>query len=373
MMELYLANCRHFLDEDDLSVTQQRFPGSNEWAEIYNLITTNTILVDRSQDIVLPYRFKLAEFNRLPTDLTNFDMSYADCCDKRACELIAKSKRLNLPIYVFYSGGIDSTLMLVALLKNLDPKDYDRIVVVMSLDSIRENPNFYYNHIRGKLQITSSDRMSMLFDKSCIILAGEHNDQLFGTDVISEFSRQFNFQLIHEIYTREIVTDFFIKVGMTESGANIWFDLLDNHAKNAPCEIKTIFDFFWWLNFNFKWQSVFFRMLLRVDFDARKHVDQEFVETYFHHFYSEDYFQKWSMINMNLKIKDNWSTYKWLAKDYIFDYTRDEIYRTEKQKAPSLFKLFLQKDTPIALTTDYKYLYEVDPTEIYVPNNSFVR
>lgn len=372
-MELFLANCRHFLDDDPLSITQNRFPGSTEWAEIYNLITTNTILVDRSQDIVLPYRFKLAEFNRLPTDLTNFDMTYAQCCDRRACELIEKSKRMNLPIYIFYSGGIDSTLMVISFLKNLEPTDLDRIVIVMSMDSIRENPNFYYNHIRNKLKIISSDRMSMLFNKKCLILAGEHNDQLFGTDVIAEFSRQFGFELIHEPYDRKLVTEFFMKVGMSENGANIWFDILDNHAKNAPCEIKTIFHFFWWLNFNFKWQSVFFRMLLRVEYDAREYVDQEFVETYFHHFYSEHYFQKWSMLNMHLKIKDNWATYKWLAKDYIYDYTKDEIYRDHKEKAPSLFKLFLQKDTPVALTSEYKYLYEVDPTEIYVPNNSFVR
>lgn len=364
--QLYLANCRVFLDREEL-------PGSNEWAEIYKLIHTNTVLVDRSQDLVLPYRFKLAEYNKLPTDLANFNMTYEQCCEQRAHDLYQKSKLLNLPLYIFYSGGIDSTLVVICFLKVIPKEDLDRLVIVLSLDSIRENLRFYHKHIRGKLKTISSERMSMLFDKRALIVGGEHNDQLFGTDVIADFTNKFNFSEIHEPYTREVVTEFYLKRGMSEKGANIWYELIHEHAKNAPCEIKTIFEYFWWLNFNFKWQSVFFRMLLRTDVQIRNVIDKEFVETYFHHFYSEDYFQKWSMTNKSMKIKDNWSTYKWLAKDMIFDYTKDGEYKRDKQKAPSLYKLFLQKDTPVALTTDYKYIYNIEPSEFYVPDNSFVR
>lgn len=366
MNELYLANCRVFLEKFE-------YPGSAEWSEIYKLINTNTVLVDRSQNLTLPYNFKLAEFNRLPTELDNFNMTYEQCCDQRACELYEKSKRMNLPLYVFYSGGIDSTLVIVSFLRNIPKEDLERLVVVMSLDSIRENPNFYYNHIRGKLNTISSEKMSMLFDKRALLVGGEHNDQLFGTDIISEFSNKFDFSRIHEPYSREVVTDFYKQLDMTEHGANLWYDIVDEHAKKAPIEIKSIFEYFWWLNFNFKWQSVFFRMLLRIDVQARENIDQEFVETYFHHFYSESYFQKWSMINKSMKIKDNWATYKWLPKELIYDYTKDEIYRRDKQKAPSLYKLFLQKETPTALTSDYKYIYDLEPSEFYVPDNSFVR
>jgi hypothetical protein len=366
MKELYLANCKTFLDKDE-------FPGSSHWAEIYKLINTNTVLVDRSQDIVLPYRFKLAEFNRLPTDLDNFNMTYEQCCDQRAVELYEKSKRMDLPLYVFYSGGIDSTLVITSFLRNIPHHDLDRLVVVMSLDSIRENPKFYYNHIRKNLKTISSEKMSMLFDKRALLVGGEHNDQLFGTDVISEFSNKFDFSRIHEPYTRETVTEFYSHLDMTPEGSNIWYDLIDQHAQKAPIEIKSIFEYFWWLNFNFKWQSVFFRMLLRIDVQARQKVDAEFVEQYFHHFYSESYFQKWSMLNKGLKIKENWATYKWTAKELIYDYTKDDEYAVDKQKAPSLYKLFLQKHTPTALTSDYKYIYDLEPSEFYVPDNSFVR
>jgi len=365
MKELYLANC-------DI-LREHPAAGCPEWGSIYEMINLNVSLVDRSERVIMPYRFKLYEPNVMPTDLSKYDLTYEQCCEKRATELYEKSKQMDLPLYVFYSGGIDSTLVLVSFLKVIPESDRDRLVVVMSMDSIRENPNFYQNHIRGKLTVKPSDRMTLYFDKKYLIIGGEHNDQLFGTDVIGDFKNRFSFEIIHSPYTREIVVDYFMQRGLTEPFANVWYEILHEHGKQAPCEIKTVFDFFWWYNFNFKWQSVFFRMILRVDKTIRKNIDKDFVNTYFHHFFTEDYFQIWSMSNKQLKIKHNWESYKFHAKEVIYDYTKDQEYRDFKMKAGSLYKLFLQRDTPVALSSEYEYIYDLDPNEFYVPNNSFMR
>ena len=47
-------------------------------------------------------------------------------------------------------------------------------------------------------------------------------------------------------------------------------------------------------------------------------------------FFITDDFQKWSIVNDNLKIKDTLESYKFTAKDYIFDYTSDADYSDKK-------------------------------------------
>jgi hypothetical protein len=42
------------------------------------------------------------------------------------------------------------------------------------------------------------------------------------------------------------------------------------------------------------------------------------------------------MNNPDKKIRDTLESYKWPAKDYIFDYTKDEPYRQSKLKVGSL-------------------------------------
>lgn len=364
MKQLYLANCQKLISD--------KHAGSVDWADIYKFVNVNVSLIDRSQNTKLPYDFKLYDKFKMPTDLSS-NLTYEECCERRATELYSLSKQTNLPIYVFYSGGIDSTLVLISFMKVIPQSDWQRLVVVMSLDSIREYPDFYYKHIRGKLQMVSSENMSILFNKKCIIVGGEHNDQLMGTDVLSDMQSKISFETAFQPYDKETIMGYFKEHGMSTESSAMWYDIVHDNASKAPCEIKSVHNFFWWLNFNFKWQAVFFRMLLRVDKNYRSAIDKEFVGSYFHHFFSEDYFQVWAMKNMHLKIKDTWESYKWHAKDIIYNYTGDLEYRNHKQKANSLHKLFIAKDTPVALTADYEYLYKLDLDEYYISDNDFMR
>lgn len=365
MSQLYLANCQKLIS--------QKHNGSTEWADIHKFVNVNVSLIDRSQATKLPYDFRVYDKFALPKDITKSSLTYEECCERKATELYELSKKTDLPLYVFYSGGIDSTLVLISFLKVIPEADRGRLVVVLSLDSIREYPEFYANHIRGKLQIVSSENMSIFFNKKCIIVGGEHNDQLMGTDVLSDMQSKISFETAFQPYTKDNIMAYFKEHGMTDESSALWYDIVHDNAQKAPCEIKTVHNFFWWLNFNFKWQSVFFRMLLRVDKNFRHLIDQEFVDTHFHHFYSDDYFQIWAMQNMHLKIKDTWNSYKWHAKDVIYNFTGDEDYRNNKQKANSLHKLFIAKETPVALTSDYEYLYKLDLDEYYVSENDFMR
>ena len=363
-MELYAVSTR--------TLTLYDQPTVSEWSGIYKVIANSVCLIDRTENIQIPFNVKLYDRFKMPTDLTSYDLTYEQCCDRRANELYTLSKQLDKPLLIFYSGGIDSTLMLISFFKAIPENDRDRITVMMDYDSMKEYPAFYQTHIRGKLKTLPSASFDNYFNKQYIIVGGEFNDQLFGSDIVIKYANMFTFEQITERYTRKNVSDFFVGCGMTVEQADIWFNLLDASCKAAPVAVITIFDFLWWLNFNFKWQAVFFRMLMRCRSTSQSHIDQNFVDTYYHHFYGEEYFQVWSMNNHDKKIKDEWKTYKHHAKNLIYEFTQDADYRDNKTKSPSLYKLFTLRRTPKALTTDYDFIYDLEPENLYVPDNSFV-
>jgi hypothetical protein len=77
------------------------------------------------------------------------------------------------------------------------------------------------------------------------------------------------------------------------------------------------------------------------------------------------------MLNPDKKIKDNWMSYKFTAKDYIYEFNKDQYYRDNKSKRGRLFRLFTHKNTPNAITSDWQYLYKFDKKDYYQPDNSF--
>lgn len=364
MSDLYIARCTDLFKKGT--------PDVNAWASIYKMIPPNVSLVDRCNHIKMPFRFKTYEPFTMPTDLSNFSMTYEECCLERAQELIDLSKRLNKPITVFYSGGIDSTTALISFMKLLNENELrERVRVAMSVESIDENVNFYYDYIRKNCTIVSSEYMSSMIDGSSIIVGGEHNDQLFGSDIVGQIYRYGDYKNLHQPYSRDFIVGWMRKF-MQQSEPNKWYDLLDEHIRTqAPCEISTNFHFLWWYNFCFKWQCVYFRMLTRIDLSNRALLNDEFLKNYYHHFFSSENFQKWSMLNHDLKIGKDWTDYKMESKKFIYEYNKDEIYKDTKIKSGSLYTLFLQKRTALGLTDNFRFIEEFDHNEFYQPDNSF--
>jgi len=93
----------------------------------------------------------------------NYDFSQPCRYDKLEDLVIAKSKqvldqskRTGKKIALFYSGGIDSTLLLAGLIATGDKDLYDSVVVFCSYESIVENYNLYEKFIRNKFQVQDS-------------------------------------------------------------------------------------------------------------------------------------------------------------------------------------------------------------------------
>lgn len=367
---LLLCDVRDLIDYDS------KYKDILLWSQLYKLINTGVMFVDRSKKIDMPYKFYNAENTQIPEDIAEFNKNYEDLCNQRALDLFNYSKNKNLPIYILYSGGIDSTLMLVSFLKTIPLKELkENIFVTLNNESIIENPNFYNTYIKNNFNTFNSENFNLLFNGKCIILGGEHNDQLFGSDILGKIKEVFPFEDCLKPHSEKFIAKFFHYTGMDLDSAKWWYNLLKWHAEQFNFNIDTNYKLLWWLNFCFKWQSVFFRIILRAGNRIKNKINQNFIDNYFFHFYNTIDFQKWALKNESYKIINSWNTYKYEAKKIIYEYNNDKNYFDYKLKVGSLYKIFLYRNIPWGLTQNYQYIDKYTPglfETIYNKNNSFV-
>ncbi|GJM09220.1 MAG: hypothetical protein DHS20C11_14960 [Lysobacteraceae bacterium] len=283
-------------------------------------------MIDRTGtlDTGFPYRV----MDPIPK-ATNSPLTFEDISDAIGEELIDRALTDNKEIQVLWSGGIDSTLVLIALLKAAERRGKtDLIEVVLTIDSIQEYSEFYAQHIHNRLRIRPvAHPVFGYLDDDKIIVTGEHGDQLFGSDYLAKFVPTGTAWLPYKDVLPLIITG---KLGDPDQ-ADVVMDYLRPQIAKAPVLIETVFDLFWWLNFSLKWQHVTFRTVIYRRKNHRKTYDT------LCHFFRDPRFQNWSLTNRDKVIGGDWDSYKYVAKQYIFDYTNDERYFRHKRKEVSLW------------------------------------
>lgn len=343
-------------------------PGIARFSKFFRIFNPNVVFLDRTHTIKIP--IKTESLFPMPA-LQPFTRSFEDMCNARARELLDRGTRLGSDLHVMWSGGIDSTLLLVSFLKQARAGEKERIIVLLSEESINENPNFYRDHIRGKLRVDSSSSFPYLLGTPHLVIGGEHNDQLFGSDMVGKLIARFGPQSMHAPYSRDTIFSFFDANLNDPETTHFYLDLFERLRDKAPVPIRSNFDFLWWINFSLKWQSVFMRMLTYVSVRNAPRIDRSYITERYVHFYGTEDFQLWSMNNMDKKIKGAWNTYKWPCKDIIYDYTKDADYRDNKIKRGSLYFLLLQRTPFNFIDATMGFHRELDPQSYYNLENDF--
>ncbi len=345
-------------------------PGIRKFSHFFGGIFGPTmVIVDRTNTISLP--INVVPHSLIPK-FRPMHRSFEELCNERAKELLARSESLNTNMYTLWSGGIDSTLVLVSLLKNASADQKKRIIVLLSEESIAENPRFYTDHIHGKLRREVATKFPYILGTNDMFVSGELNDQLFGAAAPNDLMLKYGIEIAHKPFARDVLFSFFDAKVHDAAVVDFYLDLFDRVLATAPVPITSYFDYFWWLNFTLKWQSVYFRIL---SFTAERNaagVTAEYVRTHFEPFYDTTDFQLWSMNNLDKRMRDTWNTYKWVCKDIIFDYTRDAAYRDNKVKRGSLYFILLQQNAFNFIDEEMRLLRSMDRDAYYRPNNDFV-
>lgn len=341
------------------------------WAALYRtgLINTNVMFMDRTGHIKLPIKTAVPPQLRMPEYDSGFSMTYEECCQESARELYARQEKLDVPIRLLYSGGIDSSLILASLIKELGQQQAERRVqIVMSMESIEENPWMWENVLRrSKFKIINGDNHVNDWNSDRILVGGEGNDQLLGSEIYKRIIDTHG-NILNEPWTESAMLDYYRSRGLTDQEAELWVGIFAEHIRRAPCAIDTVADWWWWINLTCKWTSVYFRIITFARENSS--ITQDYVDKYYCQFYNNDNFQKWSMVDRYNKHKGTWDSYKFHSKDLVADFLGNNEYRS-KLKRGSLWKLLAYKKGTVCVDDAYKFYYNANANDWYEPDNIF--
>lgn len=359
------------------------------WIDIAKYFSKNR-LINRAGEWSSPWETQIVPGFEMPQFDLNFSMSFEEITDQRALDIKKLIQNTNTRVAVYYSGGIDSTVCLVSLLKNLSMEELKLIDVCLSSESIIENPIFFYNHILNKLNIIDSSKLrySDIQNQGHFAITSDQGDSIFGTELgtqmyysypqllnsISEKSKSnlanLNLKIsdpdVHYSQFADLLIAYFNLDTNPDFGKQ-FYEKLHQNILSVNVPIQSLHDFFWWYIFNIKYMECALRSSIYyyLGSDIKKSI-QSTVINWFNH---ENY-QKWSMVNNNNGEKINGNTtatYKWAARKYIYSYDKNDWYFNYKSKLSSLKNIIRRNDDSnskldiFSMDTNYKLYYFRDP------------
>jgi len=263
-------------------------------------------------------------------------ISYAEATEARAAEIIKHVETNDLPIVVMWSGGIDSTTIMTAIMKNFSPSLMKRLVVRMNNASYVENPTFFRNVI-NKNSIAYTQERKYDYNNATII----HGDP---ADALWLPARTLNFNAEHPgahnyPLTKDIGRDITLRhvAGVADAEYAEWlFNYITAEASASGYPLNTISDFFWWIIFNYNYSSICLRHLGEV-VGSSSNINLENYTKNFVLWYNTKEYQSWSWQAQVIgsKFYKNIRSYKMEAKQYIYAYDKNPWYRDYKTKVQS--------------------------------------
>lgn len=347
--------------------------------------------VSRNGEWSLPWNQELIPGFEMPAYDNTYQKTFSDVTDEMAINI---KNRINQGEHfaVMYSGGIDSTVIVVALLKNLTQDELKNVKICCSIDSILEYPTFYKTYIYNKFDIIDSkqNKYDDLIERNLTPITADEGDCIFGTTLglnlyynydylLSDMSEDVKFNLqkiknrisdptVHYSEYKELIIKH-LSIPDDPTFGRILYEKYNHNIKTASVPVHSLHDFFWWSIFNVKYLNCAVRGALYFN-------DRIEWQTAIHrivNWYSYSEYQKWSMANNNngQKIKISPSSYKTAAREYIWDFNKDDWYKNFKIKLESMWVIARQQNIQhltfdrqpaarAALTKDYEMLYLSD-------------
>jgi hypothetical protein len=256
----------------------------------------------------------------------------------------------NKTMVIFYSGGIDSTLIAALAIAHPDFHNHrNNLLLAFSEESIKENPTFWYDWLLpafGHRIVSSSGYHSHISDPTKLCVTGEFADNIFGSLTVKSYMDvSGDFDAIHKPFAGT-AKEWLLKKISNPAHKDQCAEMMDQIFATSPRPMITNHDCLWWLNFVLKWQAVKFRLSSHaptadlVDLMAKNVV----------HFFETKEFQNWAVMTDEVKVERDWYSYKLPAKKLIHAINGDDHYLQWKTKYPSIPGL-----TRYANTHDFIY------------------
>lgn len=275
-----------------------------EWYEMYRLnrlFSDNPfgLIQDRTNHITHPFSIltgRIYQWNHEPRSFSQVSLDTA--------RNIAQSTDRQLA--VTWSGGIDSTVALVALLQTVDWK---RLTVVCSKDSVLEYPGLWNDIIRPNLDVIDPIAWCQHLHQYYTI-SGDGGDTTWAVldDSFYQKSSIFN----------QPWKDWAYSNGVRDLG------FIEKFCSFSGRPIMTVLDLRTWFYLCCKWQDKIYKFYA----DRPGMTRQDGCP-----FYDFDGgMETWAMNNLDKIIGPTWTSYKMPAKQFIYDFHKDSDYLNNKTK-----------------------------------------
>ena len=275
-----------------------------------------------------------------PNLLQNNAGSFADASDEQANNLKETMQQQNQPLAVFWSGGIDSTVAVSAIIKNFNSAELENVTVFANNQSYYENPIFFHHVIKQyglktvNFKNLSNMAIQSIFDQY-LVTDGEPADKLWIATMAIQFESTNGQGALDKPYQQS--ADKFIKFltgYMSLTQAQVYYEYLMQSIDNAGVEIATMGDLFWWINFNFHW--IEHLLLWYAQFPVKSSSTYAQYKKNYRPWYNTVAYQMWSLMDRPKSlIPDQHHLYKMTAKQYIHDLINDPFYLNYKSKVGS--------------------------------------
>lgn len=291
------------------------------------------------------------ELFRLPEFDLRFDQTFAQVTDAVCQELYLT--RADRPWLVLWSGGIDSTVIVCSLLRNLSVQDRQNITICCNHASILEYPRFFVDCIQPNFRVTDSAWVcSQDISSSHYVINGEPGDQLFGHRY-SKFLGDLG-QLRWQTEADRLI-EYLASFSDAEFARWVYEGMADN-LSSVDIPVTTYRDWFWWLSFNLNWIPVLLRQ--HPNFVNPMPLTQWLHDSI--HWFRTVSYQQWSLHNNHMDFKGGHrpGDDKIAAKQYINSVYPDHYYLKYKSKVDSTGRLSPPRfDLDwVGIMDDYSYL-----------------
>lgn len=304
----------------------------------------------------LPWPIKIKEKFRMPAYDRNFNKRWQEITDGRARDVSQLIQKTNKKFCILYSGGVDSTLITVALLKNLSKQELKNISFYCNTASIIENPIFFKKYIYEKFETMCSTRYLVedVIAKGHTVISSMSGDVLCGSknwldllanryyymrdlsaeskQNISKNWRRATDPSVHYSIFKDLIINHYMARGNIGIGQQ-YYSKMEKNIETSDVPIHSLYDFYWWNLFNLKYVHLSAKFYI---IDNVKMSFDEIDNNMFDWYNTNDY-QKWSMVNnyTGEKIDFSGASMKLCVKKYIHDFDKNDWYLHYKQKLPS--------------------------------------
>lgn len=319
-------------------------------------------LLDRSGNISCPpVPMKIFD----PMGTWSAPLSFDEISYARYDQILKSTMEAEKQLVIFYSGGIDSTLIAALAIAHPDFEKFkDRILLVLSEDSIKENPVFWHKYLipafKDKIANASAFH-NLIADENNVCLTGEFADNIFGSLTVKSYmDNTGDRNAIHKGF-RTTGQDWLLKKVSNSAHKDACVDLMEKIFSTNPYGCTSNHDCFWWLNFVLKWQAVKLRLVSHaptadlVDSMVKRVV----------HFFETKEFQDWAVLTTEDKVDNNWYSYKLPAKKLIYKINNDKHYLQYKTKYPSIPSL-------TRYTNMFDFIYYDQDADKYIPSKELL-